>query len=381
MRKVLQVLLIILMFSTLIANIGFATGIPELKFLKELVVFFCVVFGTRVLKIDFKSMAMAYIGWSLLSFFWSNSNLISFVFGLKYEISFIALYLSAKTFKLQSRQIKRLNKTFLWAFGVSSIVYLALYLIDLQLLTKFGYRNDWSTFQNLDATAFCQKIENMNLCRMQGFLSGPNVYALTSVFAIAVARLTKFKHYKWISGISIINVFLSFSRSGIIALIVFLALDKYGEKLLDINFYKKYWYIFTSVLFLVGFGVFGFRNESNFEHLIAIKQGLINFLDAPILGQGVNFSGPGSRFGIKTFIPESWLLQVLNNLGIVGLGLFLSFGYRVYKTSPRSLQYFLLALLVPLNVLHPLEDAGFAYALAIIVAINSTLNLKQTASE
>ena len=381
MRKALQFLVCILLISTLIANIGFKIGIPELKFLKELTVFGCVVFGTRLFKINWKSVGIAYIIWALLSYLWSDTSLTSYVFGLKYEISFVVLYLASQTFKLQKRQISRLNKTFLWVFGISSLIYFAIYLIDIQLLTKFGYRLDWSTYQALEATAFCQKIENMNLCRMQGFLSGPNVYALMSVFAIAISRMTKFKHAKFLLIIATLNVVLSFSRSGILSWIAFMLLDRYGKQLLDLNFYKKYWMAFSSLLILLSFGVFGFRPESNSEHLIALKDGLENFLQAPFLGQGVNFSGPGSRYGLETFIPESWLLQVLNNLGIVGLVLFLRFGYKVYQRSPLNIQYFLLAMFIPLNVLHPLEDAGFAYLLAIIVAINTNFDSQQTLSE
>lgn len=381
MRKVLQFLLCTLVISTLIANIGFKIGLPELKFLKELIVFGCAVFGTRLLKINFKSFGVAYIAWALLSYFWSDTSLTSYIFGLKYEISFVALYLASQTFKLQKRQVNRLNKTFLWVFGVSSLIYFAIYLIDIQLLTKLGYRLDWSTYQALEATAFCQKIENMNICRMQGFLSGPNVYALMSVFAIAISRITKFKYAKSLLLIATLNVLLSFSRSGILAWFSFMLLDRFGKQLLDLNFYKRHWMAFGSLLILLSFGVFGFRPESNSEHLIALRTGLENFLQAPVLGQGVNFSGPGSRYGLETFIPESWLLQVLNNLGIIGLGLFLSFGYKVYKRSPLNIQYFLLAMLIPLNVLHPLEDAGFAYLLAVLVAINANVGSQQTLSE
>ena len=126
MRKALQFLVCTLVVSTLIANIGFKIGIPELKFLKELTVFGCVVFGTRLLKINFKSFGMAYIAWALLSYLWSDTSLTSYIFGLKYEISFVVLYLASQTFKLQKRQINRVNKTFLWVFGASSLIYLAI---------------------------------------------------------------------------------------------------------------------------------------------------------------------------------------------------------------------------------------------------------------
>jgi len=381
MRKVLQFFISLLMVSTLIANIGFAIGIEEIKFLKEIFVLVLLIFATRFEKIDYKSFATAFIAWALLSYSWSDSSLSSFIYGLKYEISFVGIYLISKTFKLQDRQVKRLNKTFLWSFLITSLSYLAIYIVDIELLTKLGYRMDWSTFINLDATAFCQKIENLNLCRAQGFLSGPNVYALTSLFAIVIAKLINFKNRNLVYIVALLNILLSFSRSGVLALIALLTLYRFGANLLSRKFYKQHWVVITSLLMALVLLVFGFRPESNMEHLAALKTGIENFLASPLIGQGVNFSGPGSRFGSETFIPESWILQVLNNLGIIGLGLFIGFGVEVYKKSPKMIGYFLIALLVPLNVLHPLEDAGFAYLFALLAAINSTDFLQQSLNE
>jgi hypothetical protein len=38
---------------------------------------------------------------------------------------------------------------------------------------------------------------------------------------------------------------------------------------------------------------------------------------------------------------------------------------------PKHLKFFLIALLIPLNLLHSFEDAGFSYAFAIIIGLYS----------
>ena len=124
-------------------------------------------------------------------------------------------------------------------------------------------------------------------------------------------------------------------------------------------------------------GLLAFRGGSNSEHLIAWMQGWSSFLDAPVFGHGLNFSGPASRFGGVEFIPESWFLQVANNLGIIGLGLFAWFLQMVYKNTPSKVSHFIVALCVPLALLHSLEDAGFAYSFAISMGLIVNLQVNE----
>ena len=373
-RKGLQFFIGLMLFSTAIANIGFGIGIPELKFFKEILLALLLIFGTRVLKLDFKSFGLAYVIWAILSYLWGNSGFAAYIFGLKYEIGFVLVYLLAQSFKLSQRQIKRVNLTFLNVFLVSSVAYLIFYLFGLENLSMIGYRPDWSTFIEGSATAFCQKIENSEICRAQGFLSGPNVFAFMSVFALAVAKSINFKRMRLLTAIMLLNVLLSFSRSGVIALSVFYAFEKYGTDLFNKEFYKERLGYLIGIGVVAGFALVFKRAESNMEHLNALIQGIKGFFDSPIIGQGINFSGPASRFGSEVFIPESWFMQIANNLGLVGLILFLGFIKKMYLQSENHFKYYIWAMFVPMNVLHPLEDSGFVYLVAILIAINSVEN-------
>lgn len=373
MRQVLVYFLYLLSVSTLVANIGFGLGLSEVKFLKELVFLVLAVGGAiNIKKINLSPffIGLGYILWALLSYFWSGSAMVDFLFGLKYEISFVALYYAVYLLGIRKKQGLSILKKIVKFASLGAFASILIWIFGNELLTMAGYRADWSTFYVGDATAFCQKIENLNICRLQGFLSGPNVFALYSLLILATAKYVGLSK-KYIA-LLISAILLSFSRSGILALGLFLALG-YVDGIH--NLWKlacRRWKISSAITAMILFLILAFRPESNSEHLTAWKLGFVEFLNSPVLGHGVNFSGPASRFSDSVLIPESWFLQVADNLGLIGFGLFLAFGYQVYKKSPKVFQNFLIAMCIPLALLHSLEDAGFAYSLAVILGIVSS---------
>ena len=385
--KILQVLLITLASSTLVANIGFLIGFEAIKFTKELLILVVLAASiTGILKFNFKKnrYAVAFLLLAGLSIFIHDyESFKQFTIGFRYEAAVLGLFCLAQAIRLRGADLNKIVHSYILGFSIVSCIALFIHIVlGPDFLVNLGYRPDWSTYYTGEATAFCQRIEHSEICRFQGFLSGPNVMAINSVFVMALALGSKASAglsgslKKLIVAICVIFVGLSFSRSGLLALCAYAGIygyDQYKSQL------RAYWRahkaIFVSSIVVILGGICGFvmlgRANSNFEHFESLKLGLANWIQAPILGHGLVFSGPASRFAEQGFIPESWILQVANNLGLLGLCLFALWYLNVYKRMPKHLKFFLIALLIPLNLLHSFEDAGFSYAFAIIIGLYS----------
>ena len=385
--KILQVLLVTLAASTLVANIGFLLGLNTIKFTKELLILVILLASIRgILKFNFKKnqYSVAFLllaGLSILIH--EYDSLKQFIIGFRYEAAVIGLFCLAQAITLRKKDLNKIVYSYILGFSALSCIALFIHIVlGPDFLVNLGYRQDWSTYYTGEATAFCQKIEHSEICRFQGFLSGPNVMALNSVFVIALALGSKATVgisgalKKLIVAVCVVFIGLSFSRSGLLALCAYVALYAYDQYKSQITAYwSAHKPIFVSSIVAILGAISSFvllgRDQSNFEHFEALKLGLAHWIQAPILGQGLVFSGPASRFVQESFIPESWILQVANNLGLLGLCLFALWYLNVYKRIPKHLKFFLIALLIPLNLLHSFEDAGFSYAFAIIIGLYS----------
>jgi len=380
MRQLLLSFLALCSVSTLVANLGFLAGLPELKFLKELL-FACVcllaLFKWKKLSWNSLFGGLALVVWAIVSVLWTEIGIKELAYGLRYEVSFVVLFYAAYLLGIKKKQSLQLLRRFVSSYYFLCIIALVIWVFGSEWMVYLGYRPDWSTFYVGQATAFCQKIEQLNICRMQGFVSGPNVFGLFSLMIIALARYINHKNLRRIQAVLIGCIVLSFSRSAILAAITYFTLEYSGglKSMWELIWKNKFKTLGLSLI--VCTGLLAFRGGSNSEHLIAWMQGWSSFLDAPVFGHGLNFSGPASRFGGVEFIPESWFLQVANNLGVIGLGLFAWFLQIVYKNTPSKVSHFIVALCVPLALLHSLEDAGFAYSFAISMGLIVNLQVNE----
>jgi len=361
----------------LLANIGFLTGISQVKFLKEigfLIACLLAIPGLGRLKFSRFFVGLALVTWAVLSFLWSDSSGLAFVYGLRYEVSFVVLFYASYLISMRKKQTIQVLRRFVNSYFYLTVIAMLIWLFGSEILVHVGYRPDWSTFYIGEATAFCQKIEHLELCRLQGFVSGPNVFALMSLMVLAIARFCRIKDLFRVQSVLIAAIILSFSRSGILAMILYFLLEYFGGVRAIWSFTRhnivKIGFVFVALCV----SLLAFRSGSNLEHLLAWKAGFLSFLESPIWGHGVNFSGPASRFVGEGFIPESWFLQVANNLGLVGVGLFLMFMRELYNKLPKSLAHFVVAMCIPLALLHSLEDAGFAYSFAICMGLTANLD-------
>lgn len=267
-------------------------------------------------------------------------------------------------------------------FG-SILIGLALYFfIGGDFLRVFGYRNDWSTYLPGEALAFCQRIENSELCRFQGFLSGPNQLGSFLVMVFGLNAWKKPKGYLLIGFTVLLGIILSMSRSAYLATFVMIGLFLVW---FNREFIKKnYKWILGVGAGVIMIGIFAFSEQitlvldrpgSNSERLRLWMEGWNFWKEKFWLGHGLGASGPASRYSeFKELIPENWFLQIGGQFGLVGLISYIFW----YFTNIRDLiidkKAYLaivwLVLLIPLNLLHVFESSSLVVALGLTTGLS-----------
>ncbi len=174
--------------------------------------------------------------------------------------------------------------------------------------------------------------------------------------------------------LGLIVLFFSFSRSAFLGvavsavIIIFYSIK--SSKL------RKYLAIGALILVLLGgSGVYLFRNShmvqnlllhtqsnskikltSDQAHLQALTSGLSGIIKDP-LGKGPGTSGPASIYNNhKPRIPEDYFIQIGEETGIIGLGVYLAItilvAYRLYKDRSNYFSLFLFASLIGISVVN-----------------------------
>lgn len=353
-------------FNCLLISLPFsAVSSNFLPYLTETLLLISILLGLlSFVKIDLKflkrnKILLFYVGFVFLIGLKESSSLKNLIFGIKYEILYILIFLFFNAFKKDFNYQKSftyfLNASYL-ALGLSLIIWI---FTNNNFLTQIGYRNDWSTFYSGQKQAICQKIQDNNLCRFQGFLSSPNHYGLHLLFLNFLSNNLKVKV------LSFLTCLLTFSRSSLLAFLSFYGLLKH--KILSL---KHVLIASFGALFLIIYSL-KFANLSSNEHILKFLENLPLAKDHLFTGHGLNFAGPASRVG-EVLIPESHFLQVLLNTGSIGFGLFLA-AYinliiRFWNTKYQN-AYLLCALIIPMLFLHPLEDSSLSIALFAYLAL------------
>jgi hypothetical protein len=390
---VLCLLIILLPFNALI-NTFFSEkiGIDLFKFWKEgLFGILCLGF---LFKRPFKLPKIDKFWWVGLSFFVLVVGYTAFVSGFMdfFRVMRLELLpiLGIFVFWLVGNNLDEKDKTKLMHLGIGATfvsVLISLFLMigyGNEILVKIGYRMDWSTFYAGEALAFCQKIENSELCRFQGFLSGPNQMGIYMVLMLATGLVYLRQHLlKWTWVLFCMSIIaLTFSRSSMLAAIVMLfSYFVWNHKDWIIKHkIKVFMGILIGVIASLGLFfdeiiMFFDRPESNSERLKLMKEGLNVWKENFIFGAGAGEVGPNSRVMAETaIIPENWFLQVAGQFGLVGLGLFggwyLGLIQNLLSKKAWGAGLLMLAILIPLNLLHSFEAASFVYALSIFVGFS-----------
>jgi len=358
-----NILLVSLAFSALISN--------YFSIFTEVVLATCLLLGlVSFVKIDLEflkrnKLQILYLLFVLLLGLLSFSTLNNFIYGIKYEVLFLLIFIFFNSFDKGFDYTKSFNYFLNSSLVALSISFLIWTISNNSFLVNLGYRNDWSTFYSGQDQAFCQKLQGKDLCRFQGFLSSPNHYGLHLLF---LSYLSKVKSAKIIT---VLMSLFTFSRSSVLAILSFYGL-KFKKN-------QKKWQIAIAlfIIFLVVIYSVKYANLSSNEHIVKFIENIPLVFDNFWIGHGLNFSGPASR-ATQILIPESHFLQVLLNTGIIGFTLFLLSYLDLIKrfwNRKKDNAYILLAILIPMLFLHPLEDSNLSIALFAYLALeDASLN-------
>lgn len=361
-RYLENIILAFLPFSV-VASIFFKfnTNLSILPYLKEILVTTLLILtfiNIKKFKIDrLKFFGLSFVFYSLFSLLFLDKLNLQFLFQvLKSEVFYIAVFLLA-LFRNQELNLKY----FLKSFELMLIIGLIIYIIDPSLFINFGFRDDYSTYYINQAPAYCQRVEASLLCRFQGLLEGPNKMGLLLSF-YTFLNLHFYKKFNLLLAIALIALLFTFSRSSMLVLVVgcFAYCDFSKIK----SFLSKYKYAFLTLVFLGSILLLNhsdlfLKPASTSEHLIKALNGIKIFLENPIFGHGLGFSGPASRFLGHELIVESHIISILINTGLIGFVLFSGFyveTLKLFYKNNRTLFAFWLGLLIPLNLLHSFES-------------------------
>jgi len=396
-------------FGTVVLNYGygladvFGTSIVVSMWKETILVVLTVLFGVKCVvekklpqldRID--NLIFAYIAFGLFHALWLRVDLSQLIWGARYDYMFLWVFFIVRHFGFTKDQVKKLFLSVIYGGGLSVIVgYILHYIVKPENFTMFGFRNDWSTWYEGQSLAFCQRIENQELCRMSGTFAGPNQFGAYLVMLIPILVyfrnkiILPLKNVKkdWISWLMVVGAFFgvynTYSRGAMIGiLVVTLLIVAYRENLWRHLKYKHMMYVFTGVLILGSMAILFaseqlVRPESTSEHLVAWTMGLQEMFTHP-LGQGLGSAGPASYRTGTPIIPESWYLQVGIELGFIGLALFLGILTSILKKlhaltqkqdsykSIALISGFLGVLTVSL-FLHTLEDSAVSVTLFALI--------------
>lgn len=268
------------------------------------------------------------------------------------------------------------------AFGL-----LQLTVLPDDFLRHFGYGPDTlPAFQTVD--------NKPDLVRLQSTLRGPNPLGayLVPIILLFVALYARVRKYRVKVGLvlvgSLLVLFGSYSRSAWVGLVlslwffIFWSIDNRGG--------KRLFLVISSVLTLAAAGsVLVLRDNNTLQNLVfhtnelsasgsssnqqranALKSGLNDIYHQP-LGGGVGSAGPASLRNTQgsVRIAESFFLQIGQELGVIGLGLFVAIiftiAHRLWRHRADILPRLFLACLVGLSVvnltLHAFADDTLAY--------------------
>lgn len=344
-------------------------------------------------------LILGYIFFGIFHGIFLKLDTSQFIWGARYDYLFLWAFLVVRHFRFTTEEMGTLFRSVIFG-GLTSLVlgYVIHYLIRPENLTMFGFRNDWSTWYPGQSLAFCQRIENQELCRMSGTFAGPNQLGAYLTLLLPLIYMWRKEIMQKITAPSVVRaipavmflvalyaLFLTYSRGAYIGIFVALIiLLTYEFKLLKHVKYVllgglTFGMIAVLILLLTTDLTNLIRPESTGEHLAAWIMGLQEMAAHPP-GQGLGSAGPASYRTATPIIPESWYLQVGIELGFIGLGLFLAILIIMIKALFQKISehhkkphiYVLSGFLGVLAIalfLHTLEDSAVSLTLFSLLGL------------
>lgn len=240
-----------------------------------------------------------------------------------------------------------------WFLGIATIVIIFGLLHSLVLpknfLTNFGYSENREFYKPGVPIAACQFLEHsQQVCRATSTFGGPLRYGTYLLLVLGILfpflkEKTSWRFVAWtLFGLAMANSILTYSRSIWIGLaVMFLA-----WLFIDVHHHR----VMIGSLFILLIALIPIfqkestpgpwqkpsllesiflRETSTSEHVQLMKQGLQKIKEKP-LGMGLGTAGPASLH-FEKFLTENWYLQIGIEMGVLGLILFLSILFSLFK--------------------------------------------------
>lgn len=341
----IEALVIFLPFSAWLVSL---TGRPEISLIRDILVFSLFLvslleFESDKFKKPLPMIIFVYISVILLSYFWVQASTVQWFRGAKFSITPMLLMLTLITSKLEEKEIRIIVKT---------IISVSFIIIVLAILEFFGIKPPTiSALSGAGALESINLVGTLKVNRLQSILAGPNALGLYLLVIISflIGWHKEIKNVKWLLIICAAVLFLTFSRSawiGLIVLLLDLAIIKYKLSFVKIS------YLFILLVVLVS-GIFYLSKKSQtlsqiFNHGLSTDMRLEQYnriikekFEIGLLGRGAGAAGPSSQNRLDNG-PNRWTentyLDIFEEFGLIGVVLFISIILLILKESVKNRQ-------------------------------------------
>lgn len=304
-------------------------------------------------------------------------NTTAFIYSLIVNLRFIGFFLLCAVIASQSDWLRRHWPKLLLLPAAAVIVFglLQKFLLPYDFLRHFGYGKDTIVaYQSVDS--------NLGYRRIQSSLRGANPLGAYLVLIIPAfwLSLQKNRAWRWLGVLGgLVVLFFSYSRSAWVGLVAAAATLR-GITIKAFNSSYRVIVIIVLLLALLGGGIFltnksdGAQrtlfhtsdesvapSSSNADRLASMEAGVKNVVRQP-LGRGPGTAGPASfRNDLPPRIAENYFLQIGQEVGLAGLGLFIAINVliakQLWRRRSEQLAKILLASLVAVTLINLLSHA------------------------
>lgn len=351
-----------------------------------LLVFFLTVFNPywEKHKLNLKLvdwLVLLYLLWAVASIFVSGETISQGIQGLRYNGLFFLFYLLARYSFFSDQRTAFLSRL---AIVLGKII--AIWAILEVAILKSGYWQRLGILPLTSSFGYGSEHRVVDVPQSMATLEGPNQlgsYLLLPFFMLLGRSEKKASDWIWLA-IMAIGVVLSFSRSAILGLVIGVVIYLVIDRKIST---KTKGLILAASLAIIVFAVIAFSISGGlvrdfFSHGSSSTQHLKSMIDTfknnrtageSIVGQGIGTAGPAS-FNFQPSVQESWYLQVLSELGIVGLLLWISIVVLILKDFFKrdlGIALALVSISVAAIFLHTFADNP-AVAISLFILIGNS---------